>query len=134
MIVRIDVRQHLHAMSYWQLKRCQVERGGGMEEVMDLDDVHSPRFTSLQAAVRYAKAATFAYLEQKRHAEMPAHIEWRIIDDQVVFPCPCCHQPMFRTAKLGRRGNCLDLRDWACPACDRTVTVPAEAGRSAVSR
>lgn len=131
MIVRIDVHQQLTADSYWQLKRCQVQQEGLMEDVMNSVAINTLRFRSLQGAVRYIKAVTFAYLEMKRHTEMPEHIEWRIFDDHTVFPCPHCHQPMFRKAKLGRRGKCLDLKDWGCPECNRTMTVPADGERSA---
>ena len=39
------------------------------------------------------------------------------------FPCPLCQQPLYQKAKLGRFGNTLDLNDWGCPRCKKTVTL-----------
>ena len=64
-----------------------------MEDLGDPAVFRSMRFTSLEEAVRHAKRATFTYLEYKRHKEMPDQIDWRIIDETHLFPCPLCHQP-----------------------------------------
>lgn len=103
MIVRIEVTQiNDDPASYWQLKRCQVQRAGMMEEVSDPTYLLPIRFATLEEAVRHAKKATFAYLETKRHKQMPEQLDWRIVDDGHMFPCPVCHQPLYQKAKLGR--------------------------------
>ena len=50
------------------------------------------RFDSLEEAVREAKRATFTYLQLKRHKDMPDQIDWRIMDQTHLFPCPQCEQ------------------------------------------
>ena len=81
MIVRLDVQQHTSPDSYWQLKRCQVQRGALMEDVSEPAFFRPMRFGTLEEAVRHAKRATFSYLEKKRHTGMPDQIDWRIIQD-----------------------------------------------------
>ena len=102
MIVRLEVQQHVSFESYWQLKRCQVQRGGMREDVSDPALLRPMRFNALEETVRHAKRATFTYLEKKRHKEMPDQIDWRIIDETHHFPCPMCQQPLYQKAKLGR--------------------------------
>lgn len=126
MIVRIDVHHHTAPQTYWQLKRCQVQLGGLMPDVSDPAGFRPLRFDTLEDSVRHAKKATFAFLEQRRHREMPDQIDWRIYEDDRVFPCPVCQQPLYRKAKLGRFGNTLDLHDWGCPRCKKTVTLNTE--------
>ena len=123
MIVRIEVCQAASLPPYWQLKQCQVQRGGLLEHVSDPMHLRPIRFESLEDAVRHAKKATFTYLVAKQHREMPDQIDWRIVDEGRTFPCPVCHQPLYQKAKLGRFGNTLDLRDWGCPRCKKTVTL-----------
>lgn len=124
MIVRIEVAQHDRSSApYWQLTRCQVQRGGLMEDVSAPAYLRPICFDTLEEAVRHAKKATFTYLEAKRHQEMPDQIDWRIVDEGHVFPCPVCYQPLYQKAKLGRFGNVLDLRDWGCARCKKTVTL-----------
>ena len=109
-----------------------MQRGAMMEDVRDPAVLLSMRFDSLEEAVREAKRATFTYLQLKRHKDMPDQIDWRIMDESHLFPCPQCEQPLYQKAKLGRFGNMLDLHDWGCPHCKKTVTlktddlVPAE--------
>ena len=126
MIVRLDMQQHTSPVPHWQLKRCQVQRGALMEDVSDPNIVRCMRFGTLEEAVRHAKRATFAYLEKKRHKEMPDQIDWRIIQDTHLFHCPLCQQPLYQKAKLGRFGNTLDLNDWGCPRCKKTVTLKTD--------
>lgn len=123
MIVRLEVQRHDSPLAYWQLKRCQVQCGSMMEDVSDPAFFRPMRFTTLEETVRHAKRATFTYLETKRHKEMPDQIDWRIFDDSRHFPCPLCQQPLYQKAKLGRFGNTLDLNDWGCPRCKKTVTL-----------
>jgi rubrerythrin len=103
-----------------------VQRGGMMEDVKDPAMLLSMRFDTLEETVREAKRATFAYLQQKRHKDMPDQIDWRITDDSHLFPCPQCQQPLYQKAKLGRFGNALDLNDWGCPRCKKTVTLKTD--------
>ena len=77
----------------------------------------------MQEAVLHAKLATFTYLERKHPKEMPDQIDWRIIEEARLFPFPLCQQPLYQKAKLGRFGNTLDLDDWGCPRCKKTVTL-----------
>jgi len=126
MIVRIEVHQHTAPEAYWQLKRCQVQVDGLMQDVSDPGLLCPIRFKTLEETIRHAKTATFTYLEKRRYKEMPDQIEWRIHQDHVVFPCPVCQQPLYRKAKLGRFGNTLDLHDWGCARCKKTVTLHAE--------
>lgn len=124
MIVRIEVAQIIddHA-SYWQLNRCQVQHGGTIVDVTDPMLLRPIRFDSLEDTIRHVKKATFTYLEAKRHMTMPDQIDWRIVNEARVFPCPACHQPLYQKAKLGRFGNTLDLQDWGCSRCKKTVTL-----------
>ena len=123
MIVRLEVQRPTSPESLWQLRRCQVQRRGMMEDVSDPTVFRALRFNTLEETVRHAKRATFTYLEHKRHKEMPDQIDWRIIDETHHFPCPMCQQPLYQKAKLGRFGNALDLNDWGCPRCKKTVTL-----------
>lgn len=124
MIVRLEVtRFDGPSATYCQLKRCQVQRGWTMEDVSSPGLLRSIRFVTLDEAVRHAKKATFAYLEAKRHKKMPRQIDWCIVDESRIFPCPACHQPMYQKARLGRFGNTLDLQDWGCSWCKNTVTL-----------
>ena len=50
-------------------------------------------------------------------------IDWRILEEARLFPCPMCQQPLYQKAKLSRFGNKLDLDDWGCPRCKKTVTL-----------
>ena len=43
-----------------------------------------------------------------------------------MVPCPACQHPMYRKAKLGRTGASLDVNDWGCPGCNKTVTFNPE--------
>jgi hypothetical protein len=122
MIVRIEVR-HTETLGYWQLTRCQVQIGGLMQDVSDPTLLRPMRFETLEDSIRQAKKATFGYLEAKRHKEMPDQIDWRIYEEERLFPCPVCQQPLYRKAKLGRFGNHLDLQDWGCTRCKKTVTL-----------
>jgi endogenous inhibitor of DNA gyrase (YacG/DUF329 family) len=97
-----------------------------MEDVTDPALFLAMRFDTLEEAVRHAKRATFTYLQQKRHKEMPDQIDWRILDETHLFPCPQCQQPLYQKAKLGRFGNTLDLHDWGCPRCKKTVTLKTD--------
>ena len=127
MLVRIEVAKSANSSdAYWQLKRCQVQRAGTMEDVSNPAYLLPIRFETLEDSVRHAKKATFVYLESKRHQAMPDQIDWRIIDEHRPFPCPVCQQPLYQKAKLGRFGNTLDLRDWGCPRCKKTVTLNTE--------
>ena len=123
MIVRLEVQQHTSPESYWQLKRCGVQEGGMILDVSDPAFFRPMRFATLEETVRHAKRATFTYLEKKRLKEMPDQIEWRIIQDVHIFPCPICQQPLYQKAKLGRFGGTIDLNDWGCPRCKKTVTM-----------
>ena len=123
MIVRLEIQRLTSSEPLWQLRRCQVQRGGMMEDVNNPAVFRSMRFYTLEETVRQAKRATFTYLEHKRHKEMPDQIDWRIVDETHIFPCPLCHQPLYQKAKLGRFGNALDLTDWGCPRCKKTVTL-----------
>lgn len=123
MIVRLEVQRHTLPQSYWQLKRCQVQRGAMMEDVSDPAFFRPMRFATLEDTIRHAKRATFTYLEKKRHKEMPDQIDWRIIQDAHLFPCPMCQQPLYQKAKLARFGHTLDLNDWGCPRCKKTITL-----------
>jgi hypothetical protein len=126
MIVRIEVSQPTSSTPYWQLKRCQVQHGGTIVDVTEPTLLRPIRFDGLEDAIRHAKKATFTYLEAKRHTKMPDQIDWRIINEARVFPCPACHQPLYQKAKLGRFGNTLDLQDWGCSRCRKTVTLNTE--------
>lgn len=97
MIVRLEVQRHDSPSAYWQLKRCQVQRSRMMEDVRDRAFFRPMRFQTLEESVRYAKRATFSYLEHKRHKEMPDQIDWRIIDETRQFPCP--HVPAAALSK-----------------------------------
>lgn len=123
MIMRLEVQRHNSLSAYWQLKRCQVQRGGMMEDVSDPALFRPMRFNTLEETGRHAKRATFTYLEEKRHKETPDQIDWRVIDDTRHFPCPLCQQPLYQKAKLARFGNTIDLNDWGCPRCKKTVTL-----------
>jgi hypothetical protein len=125
MIVRIEVR-HTETLGYWQLTRCQVQIGGLLQDVSDPTLLRPMRFERLEDSIRHAKKATFGYLEAKRHKEMPDQIDWRIYEEGRLFPCPVCQQPLYRKAKLGRFGNSLDLHDWGCTRCKKTVTLNTE--------
>jgi|SRR5687768_7656153 hypothetical protein len=126
MIVRLEVHYHGSPQLYWQLKRCQVQRGAMMEDVSDPAFFRPIQFKTLEETVRHAKRATFTYLEKKQHKEMPDQIDWRIVEDARIFPCPTCQQPLYQKAKLGRTGNMLDLNDWGCPRCKKTVTLKTD--------
>jgi hypothetical protein len=126
MIVRLEVQGPASSEAFWQLRRCQVQRGGMMEDVSDPAVFRPMRFNTLEETVRHAKRATFTYLEHKRHKEMPDQIDWRIIDETHHFPCPLCQQPLYQKAKLGRFGHTLDLNDWGCPRCKKTVTLKTD--------
>jgi hypothetical protein len=76
MIVRLEVQRATSPESLWQLRRCQVQRGGMMEDVSDPADFRAMRFDTLEETVGHAKWATFTYLEHKRHNEMPGQIDW----------------------------------------------------------
>jgi len=130
MIVRMEVSQPTSSTPYWQLKRCQVQHGGAIVDVADPTLLRPIRFDSLEDAIRHAKKATFTYLEANRHTTMPDQIDWRIINEARVFPCPACHQPLYQKAKLGRFGNTLDLMDWGCSRCRKTVTLNIEGFQS----
>jgi hypothetical protein len=126
MLVRIEVHHHTEEPAYWQLTRCQVQLGGLMQDVSDAALFRPMRFDTLADSIRHAKKATFGYLEAKRHKEMPDQIDWRIYEEGRLFPCPVCQQPLYRKAKLGRFGNTLDLHDWGCSRCRKTVTLNTE--------
>jgi hypothetical protein len=126
MIVRIEVHHHTTPHTYWQLKRCHVQVDGPMQDVCDPALLRPIRFDTLEEGIRHAKKVTFTFLETRRHAAMPDEIEWRVHEDNKVFPCPACHQPLYRKAKLGRFGNTLDLQDWGCVRCKKTVTLNTE--------
>lgn len=126
MIVRIEVQQHTSPDPYWQLKRCHVQIAGTTGEVAVPSQFLPMRFLTLEETVRHAKSLTFHHLTEKQHRAMPDQIDWRISDDAQVFPCPACQQPMYRKAKLGRTGTSLDLKDWGCPRCKKTVTLNTE--------
>jgi hypothetical protein len=123
MIVRIEVHHCTAPQTYWQLKRCQVQLGGLMQDVSPPALLRPIRFDTLEESIRHAKKATFSYLEARRHKEMPDQIDWRIYEEACLFPCPVCQQPLYRKAKLGRFGNTLDLNDWGCTRCKKTVTL-----------
>ena len=90
MIVRVEVQQHATPDTYWQLARCQVQRGMFMEDVRDPALFRSMQFATLEETVRHAKRATFAYLQQVRHKKMPDHIDWRDHRRRPgSFPAPC---------------------------------------------
>ena len=126
MIVRLEVQRPSGSQTWWQLRRCRVQRVTLMEDVTDPALFLAMRFDTLEEAVRHAKRATFTYLQQKRHKEMPDQIDWRIMDETHLFPCPQCQQPLYQKAKLGRFGNALDLHDWGCPRCKKTVTLKTD--------
>ena len=126
MIVRLEVQQHTFPTAYWQLKRCQFQRGGMMEDVSDPVDFRPMRFDTLEETVRHAKRIICIHLEHKRHKEMPDQIDWRIVEDRRHFPCPLCQQPLYQKAKFNRFGNTLDLNDWGCPRCKKTVTLKTD--------
>ncbi|WP_447600232.1 hypothetical protein [Nitrospira sp. Nam80] len=123
MIIRVEVQHHTGTPAYWQLKRCQVQVGGLMQDVSNPALLRPIRFDTLEESIRHAKKATFGYLEAKRHKEMPDQMDWRVYEEGRLFPCPVCQQPLYRKAKLGRFGNSLDLHDWGCVRCKKTVTV-----------
>ena len=133
MIVRIDVEHHITPVEYWQLKRCQVQVDGLFQDVSDAALLRPLRFKTLEESVLHAKKATFTFLEKRRHTEMPDQIDWRVHEDNRVFPCPACHQPLYRKAKLGRFGNTLDLQNWGCPRCKKPVNFNSENLVSTVS-
>jgi hypothetical protein len=122
MIVRLEISQRDDASATsWQLERCQVQRGWSMEDVRMPTLLRPIRFVTLEAAIRYAKKATFAHLEAKRHKRMPDRIDWHIVHEGRTVPCPACHQPLYQKAKLGRFGTSLDLTEWGCPRCKNTI-------------
>jgi hypothetical protein len=123
MIVRIEIHQYTAPEAYWQLKRCQAQVSGSMQDVSDPRLFQPIRFATLEEAIRHAKKATFTFLQNRRHTEMPDQIDWRIYEDERLCPCPVCHQPLYRKAKLARLGHTLDLRDWGCSRCKKTVTL-----------
>ena len=96
---------------------------GMMEDVNDPAFFRPMRFSTLVEAIHHAKRATFTYLERKQHKEMPDQIDWRIIEEARLFPCPVCQQPLYQKAKLARFGHQLNLDDWGCPRCKKTVTL-----------
>jgi hypothetical protein len=126
MIIRVEVQHHIDPLGYWQLKRCQVQIGGLMQDVTPPAFFRPMRFDTLEETIRHAKKATFGYLEAKRHKEMPDQMDWRVYEEGRLFPCPVCQQPLYRKAKLGRFGNSLDLHDWGCVRCKKTVTLNTE--------
>lgn len=123
MIIRVEVHQHTDTIGSWQLKRCQVQIGGLMQDVSPPALLRPMRFDTLEESIRHAKKATFGYLETTRHKEMPDQMDWRVYEEGRLFPCPMCQQPLYRKAKLGRFGNSLDLHDWGCVRCKKTVTL-----------
>ena len=133
MIVRIEVQHHTELPAHWQLKRCQVQLGGMMQDVSNPALLRPIRFDTLEDSIRHAKKATFTYLQDRRHKEMPDQIDWRIAEENHVFPCPICQQPLYRKAKLGRFGNTLDLNDWGCSRCKKTVSLNTEGLQSTAS-
>lgn len=133
LIVRIDLRPHSASASHWQLARCQVQLGGMFYDVIDPTSVQPIRFERLEDTIRHAKKATFAFLEERRHKDMPDQMDWRVYQDDYLFPCPVCQQPMYRKAKLGRYGTSLDLKDWGCARCKKTVTLNTDGLLSNVS-
>jgi hypothetical protein len=123
MIVRIEIHHYTASATYWQLKRCQAQVSGLMQDVSDPGFFRPIRFETLEEAIRHAKKATFTFLQKRQHTDMPDQMDWRIYEDDRLCPCPVCHQPLYRKAKLGRFGNTLDLRDWGCVRCKKTVTL-----------
>jgi hypothetical protein len=126
MIVRIEIQHYTAPASYWQLKRCQAQVDGLMQDVSDPGLFRAIRFDTLDEAIRHAKKATFTFLEKRQHKEMPDQMDWRIYEDGLICPCPLCQQPLYRKAKLGRFGSTLDLHDWGCSRCKKTVTLNTE--------
>lgn len=126
MIVRIEVQHHEYPAAFWQLKRCQIQFGGLMQDVQDPRLLRPLQFETLEDGIRHAKRATFSFLEHRLHREMPDQMDWRVYEDARVFPCPVCQQPLYRKAKLGRFGHTLDLADWGCSRCRKTVTLNTE--------
>jgi hypothetical protein len=123
MIVRMELQHHPALQDHWQLRRCQVQLRTGLHDVQPVEVFRPLQFDSLEGCVRYAKTAAFAFLEARRHKEMPDQIDWRIYHESQIFPCPACQQPLYQKAKLGRFGNTLDLTDWGCSRCKKTVTL-----------
>ena len=135
MIVRLEISQLDDASSpYWHLNRCQVQRGWSMEDVSVPTVLRPVRFGTLEHLIRYAKRATFAHLEAKRHKRIPDQIDWRLVHEARTFPCPTCHQPLYQKAKLGRFGNTLDLTEWGCPRCKKPARLNTEGFLSTMSQ
>jgi len=126
MIVSLEVHHHLGSGSYWQLTRCHLQITSVATEVGVPALYRAMHFGTLEETIRYAKALTFTYLMNREFKEMPEHMEWRVIEEDQMVPCPGCQQPMYRKAKLGRTGASLDLNDWGCPRCKQTVTLTPE--------
>jgi hypothetical protein len=126
MIVSIEVHHHLGGESYWQLTRCHLQITSVATEVGVPALYRAMHFGALEETIRYAKALTFTYLMNREFKEMPEHMEWRVIEEDQMVPCPACQQPMYRKAKLHRTGTSLDLNDWGCPRCKQTVTLTTE--------
>jgi hypothetical protein len=123
MIIRIEIQHHPAPEPYWQLKRCQAQVSGLMQDVSEPGFFRPMRFDTLEEAIRHAKKATFTFLEKRQYKEMPDQMDWRVYEEARICPCPVCSQPLYRKAKLGRFGNTLDLRDWGCSRCKKTVTL-----------
>ena len=123
MIVSLEVHHHLGCESYWQLTRCHLQITSVATEVGFPALYRAMHFRTLEQTIRYAKGLTFTYLMNRQFKEMPDHMEWRVTEEDQLVPCPACQHPMYRKAKLGRTGTSLDLNDWGCPRCNKTVTL-----------
>ena len=123
MIVSLEVHHHLGFESYWQLTRCHLQITSVATEVGFPALYRAMHFRTLEQTIRYAKGLTFTYLMNRQFKEMPDHMEWRVTEEDQLVPCPACQHPMYRKAKLGRTGASLDVNDWGCPRCNKTVTL-----------
>ena len=107
MVVRLEVQRPSGSQASWQLRRCRVQRGAMMEDVRDPAVWLSMEFDSLEEAVREAKRATFTYLQLKRHKDMPDQIDWRIMDQTHLFPCPQCEKAFVPKSEARAAWQCL---------------------------
>ncbi len=97
-----------------------------MEDVSDPAFFRPMRFDTLEETVRHAKRATFTYSRVETTQGDAGSNRLAIIPEARLFPCPLCQQPLYQKAKLGRFGNRLDLDDWGCPRCKKTVTLKTD--------
>ena len=126
MIVRIEVHQQTDPETYWQLKRCQAHIAGTAREIGQPPRFHPMRFLTLEDAIRSRRASPFTIWRRINTGRYRIKLiggSWR---NAHVFPCPACQQPLYRKAKWGRTRLHLDLKDWGCPRCKKTVTLNTE--------